>query len=930
MSQKGIDIRKKCPEGKSLGTCQDDSQVEAKRGRLRDVDNRETGYRYCRHKNDTEGVVINNLSYGNQPLKIENGGGGEPTLFSDIHPKVWEVTTYYSFEHDNGKTTIKVPLALRVRSKTDEDSDNVTWYENMGGGNTLWKSITSTNDFPTSDAGKGGNKFTKKLDNLTCKLHNLHIVNIHRTKDYRCACTQANVTVIPEPSTDGYIKYRHEYKTDVNTVRYKHVILEDEDGYGPIELTLKDTPSLSAYYWGKDEERRKPLLMEVTLGGNFEGLKTTVPVSNNGDPYNSKWTIMDPGPVSEKKLKELKCKLFRPAEIDVSVCDTREYDNPYYKNEMDGNCPNATCPGKIQVKGCDGSPYGLQNYTAKKHTYGQGSFTVTGFTGKPEIYEKELPIWDVTELVVFFPKFNGDKTATNTHVLVYVSSNGGKTKKWYIGVSRGKNGDIESPEEYELRSRIQHEVSRIEDTLKTVKQQETAHSEEHGEQGSYEQDSESQEEDVDEEASTVPQDPEHLGQNGVQREEVPAADLSDQVPDTESETKILLGQPGTGNGDQKPETAGSIPLEQTVNTSPIQDPLPISQPPVHPQGIGTYNTASGSESLQDVESTLPSAKAGSSEQTQTGREGSEGEVSPSGAGTPTIVPHHSPAPPIQHAPGVPNGDEAGKAKVGSYRELWNAASEAVCLGSAVASAVLPVIVPAAGLAGLYATSTAIKLAKNGLVSTTEGGTTPEPTTTPAQQKLEGPQKEAQTQQLKPEAPAQQQPGHGSSLDSHQNSSGNSNPTTNIIVSVSTAVLGTSALTFGRILANFDIPSTLKSIIRTSLFISSVYSSVPFLSQILFSSIYLTFVKKNQLNIHYFIRYNFLQGLILSTFQQVMSMLFLNVYPLHIYDDFVSQVLFFTALFTSYGSVLYSGIFALIGKFPDLPILSDAVKMHIGD
>uniref|UniRef100_A0AC11CY18 Uncharacterized protein n=1 Tax=Ovis aries TaxID=9940 RepID=A0AC11CY18_SHEEP len=34
--------------------------------------------------------------------------------------------------------------------------------------------------------------------------------------------------------------------------------------------------------------------------------------------------------------------------------------------------------------------------------------------------------------------------------------------------------------------------------------------------------------------------PEYLGQDGVQREEVPAADLSDQVPDTESETKILL------------------------------------------------------------------------------------------------------------------------------------------------------------------------------------------------------------------------------------------------------------------------------------------------------------------------------------------------------------------------------------------------------
>uniref|UniRef100_H0W536 Complement C3 n=1 Tax=Cavia porcellus TaxID=10141 RepID=H0W536_CAVPO len=34
--------------------------------------------------------------------------------------------------------------------------------------------------------------------------------------------------------------------------------------------------------------------------------------------------------------------------------------------------------------------------------------------------------------------------------------------------------------------------------------------------------------------------PEQLGQGGVQREEIPAADLSDQVPDTDSETKILL------------------------------------------------------------------------------------------------------------------------------------------------------------------------------------------------------------------------------------------------------------------------------------------------------------------------------------------------------------------------------------------------------
>ncbi|KAF6092584.1 complement C3 [Phyllostomus discolor] len=35
-------------------------------------------------------------------------------------------------------------------------------------------------------------------------------------------------------------------------------------------------------------------------------------------------------------------------------------------------------------------------------------------------------------------------------------------------------------------------------------------------------------------------EPTKFGQNGVQREEIPAADLSDQVPDTESETSILL------------------------------------------------------------------------------------------------------------------------------------------------------------------------------------------------------------------------------------------------------------------------------------------------------------------------------------------------------------------------------------------------------
>ncbi|EKX72558.1 hypothetical protein BEWA_050260 [Theileria equi strain WA] len=297
MSTEGIDIRKKCPEGKSLGTCQDDSQVEAKRGRLRDVDNRETGYKYCRHKYDSHKLWIDQVTYGNQPIKIEGNDGKKSISFSDIHPKVWEVTTYYSFEHDNGKTTIKVPLALRVQSNTSEyNCGNYCWYENLGRDNLTWRSISSTQNFPEDDPGKGGNEFKNKLDELACKLHKLHIVDIYKISNYKCACGKANVTVTPitdknDGDLKGYIKYEYSYASDKNFVRYKRVNIKDGDDDKLLTLN-KDTPKLSAYYWDQDEKRRKkPLLMEVHVQ-RFSGIP--VIVSNNGDSDSKQWTMIMP------------------------------------------------------------------------------------------------------------------------------------------------------------------------------------------------------------------------------------------------------------------------------------------------------------------------------------------------------------------------------------------------------------------------------------------------------------------------------------------------------------------------------------------------------------------------------------------------------------------------------------------------------------
>ncbi|EKX72220.1 hypothetical protein BEWA_046840 [Theileria equi strain WA] len=75
-------------------------------------------------------------------------------------------------------------------------------------------------------------------------------------------------------------------------------------------------------------------------------------------------------------------------------------------------------------------------------------------------------------------------------------------------------------------------------------------------------------------------EPPPLGQNGVQREEVPAADLSDQVPDTESETKILI------QGTTYPPEVTEKLKDLIVTPSGCGETLPQLSPPGQSAGPG--------------------------------------------------------------------------------------------------------------------------------------------------------------------------------------------------------------------------------------------------------------------------------------------------------------------------------------------------------
>ncbi|EKX73842.1 hypothetical protein BEWA_038800 [Theileria equi strain WA] len=427
-----INIKRKCPNGEnSRATTEKCPTHKHYNVSLTKVYNPPEGphYKVCKHTRKT--VTIRYLRYDGQNLTDEGGN----TKLTEKHSGIKEVSTYYSAKYDYGQDYIDKPLLLRIK----DEGNNYHWYFNADADdteedeqyeepkekpNTRWKAIPEGE----TEFYQGNNPTPTlriKLNTLACKLHNLHSVNIYEKETYSCACSKTKVS--EETDLSGYTKYKHEYDTNANFVRYRKVSLEeDDDG----SLTLDDiTGDLSVYYWDKDEEhRKKPLVIEVNVGG----IKAYY--GNNGKHDNAKWSVMES--VSPETLHKQKCKLFRPADINV-------FEQQQYKNTYCESISHDECPENVEVSTYNNLS-NLNGYKAVQHTYGGGKFTITGFTKGPfpgNGLDKDFPIWDVAELVVFFASCADPKDpATSKPLLVYVGSNDEKTQihKWY---SRTNEGD---------------------------------------------------------------------------------------------------------------------------------------------------------------------------------------------------------------------------------------------------------------------------------------------------------------------------------------------------------------------------------------------------------------------------------------------------------------------------------------------------------
>ncbi|AFZ80188.1 hypothetical protein BEWA_030410 [Theileria equi strain WA] len=589
---KGIDISRKCDT-----ICTEKEDLVVERGFVGNL----SEYGYITHKSKN-GTAIGPLHYGGKLIEADKGD-------------LVEATIYYHTKYENDPETIEKPLFLRLYY-----GGLHYLYENISTENNVkWSDITptfGTKQIPVKN--QTNSEFTNKLNGLTCTLYHLHSVNIHAKDSYNCPCGQTKVEVVKNEDDDvpGYKKYTHKYDENAGSIRYGKVSLED-DGKA---LTLNSlTRDLSVYYWAKDNDHRKPLLMEVAVG-DFGGMK--VPAGNDGKEHNKEWTMIAPEDgdglikLSQAeltlRLQEHKCKLFHPVDIDIT--EESEYKNQYC-DTMD--CKNNVCPKNVQVT--DYSNYVPTGYKARRHTYGEGkTFTITGFTNGPaELQVGSFPIWDVMEVIAFFSKCenNPDDPATKTPLLIYVGSNGGKDHKWYKNEDKNENKWVvenglgnDPPDKASnlvttldsIKNKLQIEYERpptpepqviaplsttpgpggscgnkpveyLEQELLNVigpltefglgiagfTVADLAHnlSEElklalRLVNNALERipDVKAATSDREARAKALPKgvssvraiDPAHLGQNGLQREEVPAADLSDQVPDTESETKILL------------------------------------------------------------------------------------------------------------------------------------------------------------------------------------------------------------------------------------------------------------------------------------------------------------------------------------------------------------------------------------------------------
>ncbi|AFZ80338.1 hypothetical protein BEWA_031910 [Theileria equi strain WA] len=612
-----INIKRKCPNGESS----DHTTVECpKHNRHYNVsltnvysDSNATDYRVCRRTRGRR-VAITRLKYGNEELSILDDGS---TNFIEKHTEIEEVCTYYSSTYDKGKDDIDKPLLLGFKESKNE---GYTWYENTGD-NVTWQRIDDKGKFPKI-SNKSTPQFLGRLKDLTCKLHNLHFVNIQEIGKYKCACNETKVTAIKEKD-DGYIKgynkYRHDYDKGERSIRYGKFHLEDEDGT-PLTLTLEHTPNLSVYYWVKDTNRTTPLIIEVAVG------TMKVYYGNKGEPLNRKWEEIksDSGELQltdeelKKELKKLTCKLFRSA--GISDPDQQQYINEYCRKDWCKNGLELHCQNENEEERTESKQLGHGIEKTEEDKDGSEQYEEKKLGEEEELSEEpstgpcsNLGIVDIGKELL--EGVVGDiASVLDESALVGLTGLG--IASVAIGVAKGLFADgVGGPaiypkhehvkESLELESQIE---SRSGEELVAKKVKYSPVDFQPEEEVTHDQPVVAARAEDRAASGTGTLDPEHLGQNGVQREEVPAADLSDQVPDTESETKILLQ--GTPVAQMAEDAIDGERLKHLiVNPGPFGGYSPLSGlegdsgPPLSLQGSNPRFIGGTPQSLPKAEGT---------------------------------------------------------------------------------------------------------------------------------------------------------------------------------------------------------------------------------------------------------------------------------------------------------------------------------------
>ncbi|AFZ81180.1 hypothetical protein BEWA_005880 [Theileria equi strain WA] len=357
---------------------------------------------------------------------------------------------------------------------------------------------------------------------------------------------QVKLTKEESPQGSGFVKLKHTSANEtsggpfnVKEVKYGHTTILDIKPDEPIK-------SLSVWYYFGDKSHNQPLLIEIRdKHGTYKYHETkgsaTSWTSSGGDPQNSPLIGKD----LEQKLEYLNCEYHKLVTLNLteSHSQTHQHGQPYCCDKHKG-----TRTGKVSVTGnkvASQIPYVKHHIDNGTEVSGIKYYLNAGSDDRKNITldGSQFPISDVDSVYVFY--------CQRKPVLIHVESNGDpKVNKW---LKRGNNDTwtkapeldgVPDPENIK-DCKDDKNFKELAKTLRKLNCESL-------------------------EKCTRTLDPAHLGQNGVQREEVPAADLSDQVPDTESETKILLQATPTSETQPSPAApeAKKEPFVSILTTGP--------------------------------------------------------------------------------------------------------------------------------------------------------------------------------------------------------------------------------------------------------------------------------------------------------------------------------------------------------------------------